>query len=144
MEKPEGPNIELLAEAIAWAEANPERWNQGTWAQLTDCGTCYCIGGYIACKVVGARPNLDSRLRGQTHYCEVTNANGVISTEFIEDVARIALRISAEDASRLFDPHNTLEDLKYYLGELERLGCLCLEDGVRCDCPHAANQGVRN
>jgi hypothetical protein len=47
------PNIPLLRKAVEWAEAEaaktdgPCMWNQAIWATPTDCGTTYCIAGYV-------------------------------------------------------------------------------------------------
>lgn len=47
-------NVPLLRKAVEWAEAEAARpvdecrWDQTTWVSHTECGTSYCIAGYVA------------------------------------------------------------------------------------------------
>lgn len=103
-------NVPLLRKAVEWAEGEaakpPElcEWWQGMWVtepkdfaietvfgmpkKAPECGTCYCIAGYI-CEVLG----LDTK-RGYT------------------EPSAEALGIDGDRAEDLFHGGNTIEDVR--------------------------------
>lgn len=95
----EGPNIELLSEAIAWCQAYPE---------------CR-IDDYIALVKLGYEVN-----PVDTSQCYL-RGYGVAD---IRDLARRELRISVEDSWILFDSRNTVPTLLRLLKKLDRKGYL--------------------
>lgn len=81
--------------------AHPEQWDQSGFCQTTECGTTYCLGGWVARL---ARPELDFTgywgLRGHP--------------ENVLDVAREALGLTTEESFELFcdsDGVHTFEGL---------------------------------
>lgn len=115
-------NIPLLRKAVEWAEAEaakpPElcEWRQVFWVSAREytpawgawvssmpaekdpeCGTCYCIAGYVVATEVGPTPHdvpaLAASLLGLTEY----EAGPLFSaSNSIEDVRRIAEEIAEE------------------------------------------------
>lgn len=122
----EGGNVPLLRKAVEWAEAEaakpPElcEWNQGSWVapksretalrlgttyttsglgKADECGTCFCIAGYVVDAVDGPT-HVDEiparaaellgidRFSGEGHLFDSDNS--------IEDVRRIAEEIAGE------------------------------------------------
>lgn len=106
------PDIELLDQALAWAEhsenqAGVPRWDQSTYLRKTECGTACCIAGWVALHE-GAQPILDSD--GDPDSLMVTDSDG--HRQDIPVLARKALGLTYEQAGFLFWGDNTLEDLK--------------------------------
>jgi len=109
------PNIELLDQAIAWAEhseslpqdAGVPRWDQAHYMAKADCGTTCCIAGWVALHE-GAKPILDSD--GDPDSLEVIDTDG--HRQDIPVVARRALGLTSDQSGYLFWGSNTLEDLK--------------------------------
>lgn len=114
-------NLELLAEAIAWAEANPDTWNQAAWVQVTNRGVQFGIDGYIACLKGGATPIFFDGKK-HTSRCGVVHHSGGVEYEEIDVVAWEALQIPRIDADILFHADNTLGDLKCCLEDLKEYG----------------------
>ncbi|MFE7797036.1 hypothetical protein [Nocardia sp. NPDC057440] len=40
-------NWPLLVSAIEQIINHPETWNQGTWGKKNECGTAYCVAGWV-------------------------------------------------------------------------------------------------
>lgn len=106
-------NIPLLRKAVEWVEeqdAKPyenRQWHQSQWrtpakvaasvyGKAADCGTCYCVAGYVA-ELVGTEWN---------------TVNWVQSTDgrLAHDIAAEALGLTA--TGRLFDGDNTAADVR--------------------------------
>ena len=105
------------AEAEAMKPWELSEWSQGNWIaspsslpgvlpsmyevdtgraregqkKSTDCGTCYCVAGFISVQVQGIEPELASDVEG---------------------IAAEALGISDSLADRLFAPHNSIEAVR--------------------------------
>ena len=79
----DGPNIPLLRKVVEWAEseeklelAQARRWNQMHWFiqydrehedyQDIECGTAYCIAGFIAIELEGWKPVIPRLTRPPT------------------------------------------------------------------------------
>lgn len=118
-------NIPLLRKAVEWAEAEAERplhlreWDQAAWLrtpedrqwtlqadgfvgdgvvteeQLSECGTTYCIAGFVG-------QTLDSR------YKNSMSVRGV----HVSDFAAEALGLSPTEANVLFDAENDIETVR--------------------------------
>jgi hypothetical protein len=120
-----GVNVPLLRTAVEWAEAEAAKpaescqWHQADFVAdaeevavyrgvtHVDCGTCYCIAGYIS-------QLLDARY-ATSYFVDDVSMN---------DFAMTALGIESETgATALFAPSNTIEDVRRYAEELagERL-----------------------
>jgi hypothetical protein len=39
-------NDELIVDVLTGIERRPHEWNQGWWAERTECGTTYCFAGW--------------------------------------------------------------------------------------------------
>jgi hypothetical protein len=105
------PNIPLLRKAVEWAEAEAAKtdgtclWDQGAWAQETDCGTAYCIAGFAA---VNSIPNAH----------EVPDGFGYVDLyvdgeeAFWFDTGGRALGLTLFEAEKLFHAQNTIADVR--------------------------------
>jgi hypothetical protein len=95
-----GINASLLRSELEYITAHPAEWNQGIWAQRSQCGTACCLAGGV---VLRAGIPLSWNDSGKASYTE----DGVeISLE-----ARRLFGLSMEDASCLFEGSNSLESL---------------------------------
>jgi hypothetical protein len=114
------PNIPLLRKAVEWAEAEAAKtdgtclWNQEDWAKQTDCGTAYCIAGYtvaIASPTVAIVPEPCDC--GQD-WCKTVNVNARRDGNPLdwEAEGQQLLGLDAEEAERLFDPGNSITDVR--------------------------------
>lgn len=102
-------NIELLDRIIAQIEAHPELWDQGTWARPTECGTAYCVAGWVA---------------ELTLPLPLAIRNAVIDTEFVDfrdasgaghdwdTYGREALGLNGDQAEEMFASSNDLTRIK--------------------------------
>lgn len=131
-------NIELLRDAVAWAEREAEKesgnWDQGTWASgvvggrvLRDedgelrqvlnisCGTSFCVAGNI-CASVGDRFVVETweATPGETTDVEDVMPKGSKEVYDIENRAVDLLGVSVilEDGRDLFDGCNTIEEVR--------------------------------
>lgn len=130
------PNIPLLRKVVEWAESEEQleldekrKWNQAHWFidyQLSsadeyqiDCGTAFCIAGYVAIQLEGWRPDM-SRDEAVTHNCRDPR------TGQVKTIAAVALTaLGLDDGERtyhdLFEPYNTAarirEIAEYAAGE---------------------------
>ena|SRR5258706_8207228 len=99
-------NLERLDQVINIIETNPERWDQGTWGSMTDCGSTYCIAGW-ACLLAGLTLNwFDNTL---------INANG--HDPF--DAGQKILELTDEQAHYLFFARTDLDEIKLIRKEFE-------------------------
>lgn len=99
-------NVPLLRKAVEWAEAEAAKpwpksaWNQGSveaspavLGKDEDCGTCYCIAGYVA-----SLDGIDGRM-------------GVARLDYALD--RLGLSDDGNVCGHsLFDAENTIEDVR--------------------------------
>lgn len=72
------PNIPALRKAVEWVEqqaALPKEereWEQIHWiSRRSYCGTAYCVAGYVAIKLVGAK--VDDAARDRRTNCHVSD-----------------------------------------------------------------------
>lgn len=128
------PNFELLDQALAWAEASRDhknlgeglpRWDQSVWFHdpqspegdeyVLDnfCGTSCCIAGYVATRN-GEKPLIEEYL---DYAMVVRLKDGTV--ENIDFHARNLLGLTPEEATRLFEMENTLDDLRRIVAELK-------------------------
>jgi hypothetical protein len=110
-------NIPLLRKAVEWAEAEaakPERlsaWNQSWWAvqpeslgRSTDCGTCYCIAGFIA--------SMQELQEAPSEYVP-TDIDFVGLDGGRVDASDVAMKaLGVTDDKGLFYAGNTIEDVR--------------------------------
>lgn len=116
-------NVELLDTCLAWAEQEAVKpfgaWDQRDWSRETDCGTSYCIAGYA----ISLQPGL--------RFCRTTRgvAYAVLGAGYLFEtgigtVAADLLRIDRASADCLFEPSNTIEDIRQYVATLKAEGVL--------------------
>jgi hypothetical protein len=102
--------VQRLRAVLDHIEQTPETWDQATWARYgPDCGTAYCFAGH-ASVLAGDPPDFSEATRWNA--LSVRYVERTISGEFIEDVARRWLDLCRDDASALFSPVNSLDDLR--------------------------------
>lgn len=115
------PNIDLLKRTLAHIEADPENWFQGEWRIVNAehdpdrCGTSYCFAGWTL-QLSGGKWAYPADDIDRNHI--------VLTPEGEADVAEVAAELLDIDdfyqtlSSHLFDPENTLDDLRRIVGEL--------------------------
>jgi hypothetical protein len=113
------PNTELLNRTLNYIEAHPKEWDQDAWARRDQCGTAYCFAGTTV--MLSGLP-LDWHDSYQQDYDETAsliaeNAPAPYAGENISTVARDLLELGPEQADNLFDPRNTLNDLRRLVAE---------------------------
>ncbi len=94
---------QVRQERLGWAEDDPEYLTaeeKAAYAKAPECGTCYCIAGYVAA-VSGAE----------------------VSGWMTEGVAADLLNLDDDQAGALFEGGNTIEDVRRIAEEIagERL-----------------------
>jgi hypothetical protein len=129
-------NIPELIKALAWVEQEASKpaelceWNQGSWIEnpedvidyveetplkSPDCGTCYCVAGYIASH------NLNKGEYLVSGSAFIIDERGVSiwpdENQTIEDRARQVLGLSPEEAEDLFAACNTLKDVRKFVAK---------------------------
>jgi hypothetical protein len=115
------PNIPLLRKAVEWAEAEAAKtdgtclWDQGSWAEQTDCGTTYCIAGYT---VLIALPQAEMRER------EDENEPGLLDLyvdgerAWWSETAASVLGITREECLDLFEADNSIADVRLFAEQI--------------------------
>lgn len=106
------PDHTEIASLVAWAETESlvedrlGQWDQKWYIRNYGCNTTYCIAGEI-CR----RNNVELSLGRPYHGTRV----GFWAADFrsISEVARDLLGLNAAQAMLLFDPDNTIDDLKH-------------------------------
>lgn len=118
-------NVPLLRKAVEWAEASHAagdgEWDQGWWGRdysepniraryqaagftISECGTSFCIAGYIG------------QLLDPEHYPAGRNGDGTEGAPFghVEEFAADALGIGVGGPLKgsLFDGSNTIQDVR--------------------------------
>jgi len=103
-------NTDLLTRTLAYIEDHPREWNQGAWAVQTSCGTAYCFAGTA---VHLAQPDAEFNFDdGAPRVAWSVNDRPVGAS------AAELLGLSEDDADRLFEPGNTLTDLRREVARL--------------------------
>jgi hypothetical protein len=108
------PDVPLLRKAVEWMQAQaalPEKecqWVQGQWVIPAEtigreCGTCYCVAGYVA------------SLTGEVHTRTQTMAG---SHEHVWQRAQHALGLTEYEADWLFQGGNDLADVQRIAGRI--------------------------
>jgi hypothetical protein len=109
-----GPDLALAREVLAYIEAHPEEWHQSSWlVRGLECGTGGCYAG-LAALMRGWAPEYPHVSDTYTDY--VRNARN--GTTFVQDAARLELRLTYAQARRMFAAGNTLADLRQVVAEL--------------------------
>ena len=102
---------------LAHIEANPQEWNQGTWAMETECGTRYCAAGH-ALLTVGARMDVGAATVEVASLPERLRSRFVHEHVAISAGARAVLGLDETTADRLFHGDNSIEDLRGLVEEI--------------------------
>jgi hypothetical protein len=130
-------NINLLQRTLAHIEANPDTWDQETWATRTACGTAHCFAGHA---VMLAHPNAAPVFDGAFTTSFVTIPDHPVrAIWWIPDLARDLLGLGRTTGDILFNATNTLEELRAMVadlaedGDLERFMCDDDEDAEAVD-----------
>lgn len=122
------PNTKALVDTFEYILAHPKEWNQRKWV----CGTAYCYAGTAAVHIFGAvldrdecvtlTPELagvlnqheeDNELRAEGYSLARPWQEG--DSMHIGDFAAVALGLTQDQYEDLFDPCNTLTDLKHMI-----------------------------
>jgi hypothetical protein len=118
------PNIPLLRRVVKWAEAEAAKtdgaclWDQGSWAERTDCGTTYCIAGYT---VLIALPQAE--MREDEDECGLLNLYVDGERAWWGDIAASVLGITHEERLNLFAASNNIDDVRFFAEQIaERAG----------------------
>lgn len=102
-------NVELLKQAVKWAEWSHEQkngeWRQLMWAHQDECGTSYCIAGWIAHE---AGVQFDFNTLNEAHTCK--DWNGV--TRPVAEVASELLGLDEDDTYPLFAASISIEEVR--------------------------------
>lgn len=110
------PNTHEIVEIYRYIVAHPDEWDQHRYGRRTKCGTAYCFAGHAAVRA-GAEPVWDRTRPGgpQEFAYVITPAGEGVSAELF---AAEVLGLPRQDGWRLFDPVNTLDDLRRIVIEL--------------------------
>lgn len=115
-------DVARLRKAVEWVReqaalpTEQSAWYQGLWAARgsyidRDCGTAYCVAGYVA-QLSG-----EVVFNGDGESGEVYDpATGNVFA--IDEAAKDLLGLLEEEANALFNPSNTLADVEYVAGRL--------------------------
>lgn len=125
------PNLPLLRKVVEWAEAEAAKtdgtcmWNQEQWATETDCGTAFCIAGYVCdiqhdTKLLSKRPALVGK--GYT-YDQVEIDGEVGGPGLWCETAQKDLGLTQMEAENLFSACNSIRRVRRVAqGVAERAG----------------------
>lgn len=115
-------NVQLLEEAVAWAEEQASldpmlsRWRQAEWVTLDwsedpECGTAYCIAGYV-----GQLTELQYRRGGwavaPASLAHIVPGHARGSGLHVSRYARHALGLTERESEVLFSGGNSIEDIR--------------------------------
>lgn len=102
-------NLDLLDEAIARIEANPDEWRQGVWR----CGSGCCLAGHVAL-AAGATwaADADDPDVSEDEYEAVIPSGDVVAVH-VATYAKSALRIPRDWLSDLLGDGEDMRDLFY-------------------------------
>lgn len=104
-------NVPLLRKAVEWAEvenALPNgMWSQRFWAQQTECGTAYCIAGFVA-QEMSDGIDFWQGIRIASQCIDPDSGDKVSISTFAAE--RLGLTLAESDA--LFAASNTIEDVR--------------------------------
>lgn len=115
-------NAELASKTLAEIKADLDHHRQVTWAAETDCGTAYCFGARAT--VISGIPIKVDELGAYILPQDVPDGVEGITWTFRDDritvksVATSLLGLDEEQADRLFDPFNEVEDLEKIVNDL--------------------------
>jgi hypothetical protein len=127
--KSETVNAELLDEILAFITAHPQTWEQEDWYRVVDqktgesayisrvneyeevnsCGTSFCFAGHVALHEGFPLPPKQNSGYWQR---VVKFEDGHTDVEEASEFATKVLGLTTWQADELFDPTNTLDDLK--------------------------------
>lgn len=104
-------NIALLRKAIEWAEEQQDSgtnlWDQNIWLSKRDCGTSYCIAGYMGQLMEPAFR--DDDLAEEKN---LQNPMGLMGVVHVSEYVRNRLGLTVNQAAVLFQATNTIDNLK--------------------------------
>lgn len=98
---------EKLDKALAWVKANPKSWNQEVWAEETECGTRCCFAG-AALLTNGYRFVFEGPYGPRFAGAMSPSGERIMS---IQEEAQKILELNPQQANRLFDGLNDLDEL---------------------------------
>lgn len=120
-------NVDLLKKVLEYIKTHPQQWRQSVWFKWTNeitrhpvtveqiidvqevnsCGSAFCFAGHTALMTGFVAPPKEN-------HRVWADENGVE----VDDHARIVLGLTLAQASVLFDPSNTMEDLEIIVDRL--------------------------
>ncbi len=95
-------NPDLFREVGARIAAEPKLYNQKRYSRSTDCGTAYCIAGWVGQVLIEQSPQVYSRAKGD-HDSIVIKTGRNRSIKHVGVIAAEELGLNEEEASILFD-----------------------------------------
>lgn len=106
-------NVDLLRQTMDHIEAQPENWDQLHWARRTPCGTAGCFAGTALMLAGQAEFTWSTRIDDGLIF-----ADEMLDGRDIGDAAQELLGLDMDDADGLFDPNNTLDQLRDWVAKL--------------------------
>jgi hypothetical protein len=114
-------NLPLLREVIDWAEAEAAKtegfreWNQDAWMMNTECGTTYCIAGYVVAQSPLFEPTTVKDR--QSSWAELRRTDTGQRVPWSTAAAEL-LGLTRDDADDLFEADNSIEDVRRIAEEI--------------------------
>lgn len=114
-------NVELLQKTLDTIKANPQHWDQTKW----HCGTSHCFAGLaeLIAHNVPIETDESVLLKDQRFF------SPRFSDWSTPEHATVLLNLSDNDAERLFQAWNTLEDLEAMIAGLIKYGRIQVDMG---------------
>lgn len=117
-------NNELLVKVLHYIEDHPAEWDQELWGSRTACGTTHCFAGHASVTFAGDVPLWDDDVADDPSTFDEVIVAGDDHPTHVSVRARELLDLPHYEAEALFQPFNTLENLRAIVLELIANGCL--------------------
>ena len=104
------PNTPELLAIYQHIKANPEEWDQRTYASHTLCGTAFCFAGWAVVRAGGEAVRWYSYEPGREQADRATMPDG--REVLIDDEAIAILGLDEDQAGELFFEENDLGDIR--------------------------------
>lgn len=114
-------NLPLLRKAVDWAEAETAKtegfreWNQVAWMMNAECGTTYCIAGYVV--VQSPLFEVTTVKDGQSGWAELRRTDTGRRVPWSTAAAEL-LGLTRGEADDLFEADNSIEDVRRIAEEI--------------------------
>ena len=107
------PDIPLLRKCVEWAETEAQkpyrerRWEQSRWKVEKECGTAYCIAGYVIELQGGYEWDRDEV------WGDCIRSSDGLGVERVSTVANRLLGLTPEQGDALFYPGNNIQRVRH-------------------------------